>query len=254
MSSEYGTQDLDYRSYRLSIADKMQAVLAAAGCSAVIAVLFYDCIWVMLVMPFLYHVLKKHKVKAGVQKQQKEICIQFLDAIKVVSSALLAGFSMENAWLEAQKEIESLYGKNSMLYAELSRINRTAAMSVPIEGLLSDFANRTGVEDILSFAEVFGFAKRSGGDFVKVIETTVCHIKQKQETIQEIEILITAKRLEQKVMNVIPVFILLYLRVTSGGYLDILYGNIPGAAFMTCALGIYVFAMYMAERIMNITV
>lgn len=254
MNSEYGTQDLNYRSYRLSVTDKVQAALAAAAVSAVIALLFYNCVWVMLIMPILYHVLKKRKKKAGVQKQQREICIQFLDAIKVVSSALFAGFSMENAWLEAQKEIESLYGRNSMLYGELSKINRTVAMSVPIEGLLSDFANRTGVEDIISFAEVFGFAKRSGGDFVKVIETTVCHIKQKQETMQEIEIMITAKRLEQKVMNVIPVFILLYLRITSGGYLDILYGNVLGAAFMTCALGVYIFAMYMAERIMNITV
>ncbi len=244
----------NYRSYRLSVPEKAQAALAAAAGSAVIAVLFYDCIWVMLIMPVLYQVFKKRKIKAGIRKQQREICMQFLDAIRVVSSALFAGFSMENAWVEAQKEIANLYGENSMLCAELSRINRTAAMSVPIEGLLSDFADRTGVEDVISFAEVFGFAKRSGGDFAKIIETTVSHIRQKQETIQEIEILIAAKKLEQKVMDIIPVFILLYLRVTSGGYLDILYGNPLGAAFMTCALSIYIFAIYLAEKIMEITV
>ena len=127
-------------------------------------------------------------------------------------------------------------------------------MSVPIEGLILDFATRTGVEDILSFAEVFRFAKRSGGDMVKIIDTTVRHMKEKQETMQEIEILIAAKRMEQKVMGVIPIFILAYLRLTSDGYLDILYGNPVGIIFMSCALGAYLFATYMAEKIMNITV
>ena len=244
----------DYRRYRLTAKDHLQAAFTAAVGSAVISVLFYNCIWGILIMPVLFLVIKRRREKEAAKKRQEEITRQFLDAIRVVSSALFAGFSIENAWIEAQKEIENLYGEKSILYSEISKINRKVAMSVPIEELILNFAERTGVEDILSFAEVFCFAKRSGGDMVKIIDTTVCHIKEKQETMQEIEILIAAKRMEQKVMGVIPIFILAYLRLTSNGYLDILYGNPLGTLFMSCALGAYLFATHMAEKIMNITV
>ena len=256
MQESDGTRVLlqDYRRYRLTAKDRLQAVSTAAIGSAVISILFYNCIWGILIMPILFLVIKRRKEKEAAKKRQEEIARQFLDAIRVVSSALFAGFSMENAWIEAQKEIENLYGEKSILYSEISKINRKVAMSVPIEGLILDFATRTGVEDILSFAEVFRFAKRSGGDTVKIIDTTVRHMKEKQETMQEIEILIAAKRMEQKVMGVIPIFILAYLRLTSDGYLDILYGNPVGIIFMSCALGAYLFATYMAEKIMNITV
>ena len=256
MQESDGTRVLlqDYRRYRLTAKDRLQAVSTAAIGSAVISILFYNCIWGILIMPILFLVIKRRKEKEAAKKRQEEITRQFLDAIRVVSSALFAGFSMENAWIEAQKEIENLYGEKSILYSEISKINRKVAMSVPIEGLIFDFATRTGVEDILSFAEVFRFAKRSGGDMVKIIDTTVRHMKEKQETMQEIEILIAAKRMEQKVMGVIPIFILAYLRLTSDGYLDILYGNPVGIIFMSCALGAYLFATYMAEKIMNITV
>ena len=256
MQESDGTRVLlqDYRRYRLTAKDRLQAVSTAAIGSVVISILFYNCIWGILIMPILFLVIKRRKEKEATKKRQEEITRQFLDAIRVVSSALFAGFSMENAWIEAQKEIENLYGEKSILYSEISKINRKVAMSVPIEGLILDFATRTGVEDILSFAEVFRFAKRSGGDMVKIIDTTVRHMKEKQETMQEIEILIAAKRMEQKVMGVIPIFILAYLRLTSDGYLDILYGNSVGIIFMSCALGAYLFATYMAEKIMNITV
>lgn len=262
MNRKFGTQESDgtreflqdYRRYRLTAKDHLQAAFTAAVGSAVISVLFYNCIWGILIMPVLFLVIKRRREKEAAKKRQEEITRQFLDAIRVVSSALFAGFSMENAWIEAQKEIENLYGEKSILYSEISKINRKVAMSVPIEGLILDFAIRTGVEDIRSFAEVFRFAKRSGGDMVKIIDTTVCHIKEKQETMQEIEILIAAKRMEQKVMGVIPIFILAYLRLTSNGYLDILYGNPLGILFMSCALGAYLFATHMAEKIMNITV
>lgn len=262
MNRKFGMQELNgirelprnHSSYPLSVKDKMQTALSAAVSSILVAVLFYNCIWGIFVMPFLYQVLKRRRKKRGIEKQQNEITAQFLDAIRVVSSALFAGLSMENAWMEAQKEIEMLYGKESTLYSEISRINRKVEMSVPIEGLVLEFANRTGVEDIITFAEVFYFAKRSGGDMVKIIDTTICHIKERQDTMQEIEIMITEKKMEQKVMSLIPVFILAYLRLTSNGYLDILYGNPLGIAFMTCALGAYLFALYMAEKIMNIRV
>lgn len=37
--------------------------------------------------------------------------IEFRDAIQTVAAALLAGYSIEHAWKEAEREIMDLYGK-----------------------------------------------------------------------------------------------------------------------------------------------
>ena len=53
-------------------------------------------------------------------------------------------------------------------------------------------------------------------------------------------------------MNVIPVFILAYLKVTSMDFLNVLYGNVAGALFMTVCLVAYGGAIVLAEKIMTI--
>ena len=40
--------------------------------------------------------------------------------------------------------------------------------------------------------------------------------------------MIAQKKLEQKVMNVMPLFLLFYLDITSPGYLNVLYHNVLG--------------------------
>ena len=71
---------------------------------------------------------------------------------------------------------------------------------------------------------------------------------------REIEVAISAKRLEQKVMNVIPIVLLAYMKITSAEYMSVLYGNIVGIVFMCFCLVGYVGAIYLAEQILAIKV
>ena len=62
------------------------------------------------------------------------------------------------------------------------------------------------------------------------------------------------KKLEQKVMNVMPLFLLFYLDITSPGYLNVLYHNVLGVIFMTiCLLG-YIASVLLSERMGRIEV
>ena len=133
-------------------------------------------------------------------------------------------------------------------------MNQALAVNQPIEKLLYESAMRSGCEDIRNFSEVFLFAKRSGGDFQKIIQNTIHHISDKIEVEKEIQTVISAKKMEQKVMNVIPVFILFYLNLTSGDFLEPLYGNALGVCVMTGALMAYLGAIILAKRIMAIKV
>lgn len=137
---------------------------------------------------------------------------------------------------------------------ELKEINVKTACNQPLEPLLLDFSKRSGMEDVESFCQVLVFAKRGGGDFVQIIKATVRKIADKIEVKREIETVMAAKRLEQKVMQAVPVFILFYLDVTSPGFLAVLYGNAVGILFMTGCLALYLAAMRIAEKIVDISV
>lgn len=245
---------MDYKVYRLSSAEKSKCLLIALVLGGMIAFLFYNSWFGLLLIPILYVILRRRAVRSGILRRQEEMAREFLDALRTISASLLAGFSMENAWKEAEKEIFSLYGEDSHMYRELGTMNHSVALNIPLEQLLEDFAMRSGNADIASFSEVFAFAKRSGGNFVTIIEGTTENMRAKYDTEREIQVLVASRKMEQNVMNVVPIFILAYLKVTSGGFLDVLYGNIAGVLFMTGCLAAYGGVVLLAEKILNIHV
>ena len=243
---------MDYRTYHPTFREKMKCLGLAVLLSGAIAFLFYGSVWGLVLIPVLYLILKKRKERTGLEQVQKKLAKEFLDALRTISSALQAGISMENAWKEAEKEMAALHGKESYMYQELSEMNRSIELNIPIEKLLTDFSVRCGNSDILSFAEVFSFAKRSGGNFVTIIEGTSEHMRARYDTEREIEVLVASRKMEQKVMNAIPMFILAYLKVSSMDFLDVLYGNMAGVLFMTLCLLAYGGSVLLAEKILRI--
>lgn len=180
--------------------------------------------------------------------------MEFKDGMQAVSAALLAGYSVENAWREAEKELGELHGKEALLSLEFQQMNTAIKMNRPLEQVLAEFAERSGCEDIENFSEVFCFAKRSGGDFAGIIRTTVQRMNGKLEVEREIATVIAGKKLEGKIMNATPMLILLYLNFTSGDFLSLLYGNLPGVFIMSGALLVYAGAMKLSVRIMDIKI
>ena len=218
---------MDYRFYRLCMQEKVVCLAKAAGFSVVIAYLFYQHWMGLILTPILYILIRKRTIRERQAARQEQIA-------------------------EAAREVENLYGKDAILLRELEEINRAVALNIPIEKLLDQFADRSGNADIMSFAEVFAFAKRSGGNFAAIIEETSEHMRARHDTEREIQVLIASRKLEQRVMNVIPIFILAYLKLTSGDFLSPLYGNLFGICFMTGCLGTYGVTILLADKILDI--
>ena len=57
---------------------------------------------------------------------------------------------------------------------------------------------------------------------------------------REIDTVITAKKMEFQIMSVIPLGIIGYMRLSFPEFMAGLYGNLPGAAFMSICLGAYI--------------
>lgn len=244
----------DYRVYRFNQREWAICLGELLGLGALISYLFYHSPFALvLLLPFgPYWIRRKQREKA--EKRRERLRYEFKECLQAVSGALNAGYSMENAWKDAEKDMVRFLGEESDMTRELKRMNRQIALNTPIEKLLSDFAFRSGLEDVQSFCQVFQFAKRGGGDLTEIIRNTSLRIGDKAELEREIETAMSAKRMEQKIMSVMPLFILLYIGLTSPDFLGVLYGNLLGVAVMTACLTAYGGSVLLARKIVSIKI
>ena len=71
---------------------------------------------------------------------------------------------------------------------------------------------------------------------------------------KEIEVMIASKKLEQQVLNVIPLGILLFLQVSSWDYMSVMYHNPMGILCLSICFVGYAAAYVLSEKILNIQV
>lgn len=252
MSKSYSPPD--YAEYRFSFKQGMAACLEGAAVVVMIGYFFYQS-WlacIFLIPVFVFFVREKKREEA--KKRRQELSLQFKDLVLALSANVKAGYSIENALRESYRDMELLYSENSPVCMEVKQMLRGLDNNVVLERLLYDLGVRSRVPDIMQFADVFLIAKRSGGNLTEILEKTAAVIEQKIETDKEIQLMISAKKTEQKIMNLVPFMIIFYIGTTSKGFFDVLYHNVIGAAVMTGCLLFYGAAYLFSKRIVSIEV
>ncbi len=222
--------------------------------SGLFAYVFYRSIVVFLfLIPFgyIYPVMKRKEQK---EKRLQQLNLEFKEGILLLSSFLSAGYSVENAFSSSVRELVLLYGENGLMTREFKHIENQIKINRSVEQALSEFAARSGLDDVKNFAEVFAAAKRSGGELVAIISHTANVIRDKVLVRQEILTMTAAKQFEQKIMNMIPFFIVFYIDLTSPGFFNIMYTTGIGRILMTVCMIFYIMAFFIAKKIMNIEI
>lgn len=254
LSTEKNYKMPDYNVYIFSLKQKLLYAAEGSLLTAIVAWLFYQSVWGMVVGGAIIPLFMIRKRHALCEKQKKRLCMEFRECLQSVSGALTAGYAMENAWKTAEKDLSALFGGDSLMVKELVVMNRRIGLNVPMEQLLNDFAVRSGSEDVEGFCQVFQFAKRGGGDLQKIIRNASDHISDRIEIDREIDTLMAAKRLEQKLMSLMPLLILMYIGLSSPGFLEGLYHNAMGILLMSACLTIYGVSILLAEKIVSIQI
>lgn len=245
---------MDYRVYRLSVREKIQYGAGYIAVFVILGKLFYDS-WIaafagILFLPLLYH----RKAGKLAKLRRENLSLEFKDFIQAFSASLKAGYSAENAMIQAGKDLAHVYGGETAMTAECRKIEKQLLNNLSPEELLSDFAVRSGQDEMKDFAAIFMIAKRSGGNMPAIIRNTSDIISEKIEVKREIQLLFAAKRMEQNIMNVVPVLIIGYVRLTTPDYFEAMYHNAFGICAMTICLLVYMFAYFLSEKIMEIEI
>lgn len=230
------------------------AFLQGSFLIGLVSYLFYGT-WVCAILfsPYLIWYMKSWE-KQLIKKKQNSFRLQFKEAIQSLSAALNVGYSVENAMRETVKDLKGIYKQDDTILHEFSYMIRQLQMNVTVETVLQNFAKRTGDEDVQTFVTVFNMAKRSGGDTLEIIRSAVRQMGEKIDVEREIVTLMSAKKMEFRIMTVIPMAMILYLKLSFPEFLDVLYGNVIGAVIMSLCLLIYLGAYEVGKRIVEIEV
>lgn len=239
---------------KLGKLEQGQVLICSFGVTVLAAILFYRSIWGMILMPLIYCFIYKRKQEKIRQQWKADMEEQFISGMRTLNTSLQAGLSMENAWKEVEQETKSVYGEKAPFFKAVQEINHSVAVNMSIERLFLEFAYKTEIEDIVSFAEIFSYGKRSGGNWKRIICSTIQRMSEKYDAKKEIAVMVAGKQMEQKVMNIIPLGILAFLQIGSWDYIQSLYHNVVGVVCMSICLGGYLFAILLSEKILRIQV
>lgn len=240
----------DYHDYYWTKAEFCLMLAKAFGIVVFLALFFYRSLWAIIPLAivgvFYYRMLKQKKIK---KCRQKLIC-EFKECVLSVATFLRAGYAVENAFVESRNDMRMLFGEQSLIFQELEVIRRGMVINITLEELLKDLGERSACAEIKQFAEILAIAKRNGGNFSEIINSSAEIIRQRIETRQEIETLLSGREMEQRVMKLVPFGIPVYIGVTYPGYFDSLYHNWQGMAVMTVCLLIYLLAYVISDKML----
>ncbi|QUI20926.1 type II secretion system F family protein [Vallitalea pronyensis] len=246
---------IHYDIYELTLAERLKYTFLAMGVIYIMGLLFYNHHVIALMLSFLGLFYPKLKKPDLVKKRKQALKAQFKEMIYALSSSLGAGKSIESAFKAVLKDLRILYpNPQTSIIMELEYIVRKIEMNETIEEAIEDFAKRASIDDITNFSNVFTTAKRTGGNIISIIAYTSRTISEKMEIQNEIEVLVASKQFEQKILSLLVPLIIVYLQISSPGYLNVMYTSLQGRVLMTISLIIFMISYKVGQKITNIEV
>lgn len=218
----------------------------------IVAWLFYDKLLVaVLLLPLGIFILRADKRKYIFQIKGR-LRAEFKEFIIHLSGSLNAGYSLEQGIKRAYDDMsqeEFLY-----LPKELAIIINGLGLNRDLEKLLMDMGTRCQEDTIMEFARLVSTAKKYGGNINSLINKTKKKLNDKLMVEKEIDTMIAAKRLEGYIMLLMPFGIVLYMRITNGTYISLLYESVAGTVVVTLALLVILVCGLIINKITKIEV
>lgn len=244
---------VDYHVYHMEITDKIVAALIGMGVSLIVIYTFFASIPLALIVGVVLAVVAQKPYQDYRRKKRlKNLLFQFKDLLEALTASYSAGDNTVNAFGGAINDMTSIHGEESDIVHELQIISEGLRHNINIEQLLLDFGKRSGLDDVVSFAEVFEVCMRQGSDLKRVVGDTKDIISDKIEMEMEIQTMLAGNNNELNIMLCMPVVIVIALGQLSGASIT---SNTPlNVIIKLICLGIFAISYLMGRKIVDIKV
>lgn len=261
----------NYKVYHMSVLEKVLYFVLAFVIGAAVGYLFYGGIgknefgeptmltWILdigisctigLIAGYLFVPIRTQQI---IEKQQRTLKNQFRDMLEALTTNLGAGKNTTDSFQSVYEDMKVQYDDGSFILSELEIIIAGMANNVDLEDILYDFGERSGSEDIQSFANVFKICYRKGGNIKDTIRNTHAILSDKMEINEDIETVVTANKTEQNVMLVMPVILIALIKMMSPEFGDN-FTTPAGILATTVAVGLFVASYFIGRAVLDIKV
>ncbi len=244
---------IDYERYYFTPKERLAEVCRATAICLFTGWLFLGS-WKgsLLLLPASVLIIRETKRKKT-EKRLQILRDDFKEFVISFSSSVQAGYTIEQAVLEGIDDLKrgTAAGERMML-RELEWMEQQMRLKVSCDVLFADLARRSGLEEIRSFSVVLTVGKRQGGNLVQISRKAALHIARKIQVQKEVEQTTAGRVMEKNIMACMPFFMILYLRITNGTYIGILYDSFYGKCIMATALLVFWISKRWADRIVGI--
>lgn len=184
-------------------------------------------------------------------RRKKELRLQFRDLLESLSNSFTVGMNANTAFHNAYTDMVTEHGEKSYITREVQLICAMHdSQGVEIKDMLNDFAVRSGMDDVKSFASVFDVSTELGGDIARIIRETRDMIGDKIEIELEIQTMITGQKSQLNILALMPILMSILTRSFNQGD----SGSAVIIGIKIAALALFVIAYWWGTKIVNIKV
>lgn len=245
------SEAVDYNIYTPSKKEKILWFLIGLAASGAVLYIFYESLAASLIVGSICGAFfVPLQTKQTIKKRKQKLSLQFRELLDALSSSVAAGKNIQDAFQGAVDDLAIQFTKDSDIVRELEMICSGMYNNIPIEDLLTNFAMRSGVEDIANFANVFATCYRKGGNINEVIKNTAEIIGDKIEIKMELETMVAGQKNEMNIMLVMPLLFIIVMKSMGGGLIDL--STPKGILAVTAALAIFIIAYFVGQWITDI--
>lgn len=190
----------------------------------------------------------------AIQKRIRHLRTQFFDLLEAMSVAMRAGNPVLKALESARDDLVLIHGEGSDIITELDIILSRFRNAVPLSAAFSDLAERSGLEDIESFASIYATIEGKSSRADEIIRETQSVIADKMEIEMEIDTLMSAAKSEVNIMLFMPLVILLVIGYAGAGFMDAIYTEPIGRMVATGGLIVFIISYIMARKFSSVKI
>ena len=260
MSNKNEAQMPDYKKCAMPKWQHTLMYIVFAAAATVILNIFYKNMMIAVIIAvFIAPTFEREFARAQVKKRKKKLRTQFCDMLEAMSVASRAGNNELKALESAYHDLQMTYSENTDIIIEMKNIIDRNRNGIPLRTLFKDFGERSGIEDIKSFGEIYEIIEGRSDRFADIIKQTQQIISDKIEIEEEIETVLTAPKSENKIMLVMPVLLVVLLGggEGGGGFLDWLYADetkFYGFIVISICVAVFIGAYLLGQKMTDIDV
>jgi len=131
-------------------------------------------------------------------------------------------------------------------------LNKSLKLGVSDVTAWQQFSSTMDNKYITEFVDVLEVTYAYSGNIVEIIKNTIHTISDAIDLTLELQVMITAKRLEFYMMMLLPVLLLGLLSYSQYGYMSVLYQSILGRIVMTSVLIGMIVSFFIGKEIIKV--